>query len=44
MNTSAQLPPGTVTHSTEEIKTMWFLNENPSHPPVFKNNNNNLQY
>lgn len=30
-------------HSTEKGKTIWFFNENPSHPPVF-NNNNNLCY
>lgn len=23
----------------KKVKTIWFLNENPSHPPVVKNNN-----
>lgn len=33
---AARVPLG----SREKGKTSWFFNENPSHPPVFDNNNN----
>lgn len=42
-NTSSKLPECLRVHSTEKGKTIWFFSENPSHPPVF-NNNNNLCY